>query len=102
MKYAYLEEDEWKLVVIYATLTIEKKIKLLKVLKEHKGAIGWFISYLKGINPLIYTHHIYLEEDAKPLRQPQRRLNPLIKDVVRCEVLKLLDTRIIYPISDNS
>lgn len=72
------------------------------MLKEHKGAIGWFISYLKGINPLICTHHIYLEEDAKPLRQPQRRLNPLIKYVVRCEVLKLLDTRIHYPISDSN
>ncbi|RVW67237.1 Transposon Ty3-I Gag-Pol polyprotein [Vitis vinifera] len=38
-----------------------------------KKAIGWQISDLKGISPLVCTHHIYMEEDAKPVRQPQRR-----------------------------
>ena len=47
-------------------------------------------------------HHIYLEENEKPMRQPQRRLNPLVKDVVKNEVLKLLDAYIIYPISNSS
>ncbi|BBG96833.1 hypothetical protein Prudu_005760 [Prunus dulcis] len=47
-----------------------------------------------------------LEEDklirgAKPTREPQRRLNPHMKEVVRAEVLKLLDVGIIYPISDS-
>ncbi|RVW34780.1 Retrovirus-related Pol polyprotein from transposon 17.6 [Vitis vinifera] len=68
-----------------------------KVLKENKRAIGWSISDLKGINPLICTHHIYLEENAKPVRQPQRRLNPLMQDVVRNEVLKLLDAGELIP-----
>ena len=77
-------------------------MKLLKVLKENKRAIGWSISDLKGINPLICMHHIYLEENAKPVRQPQRRLNPLMQDVVGNEVLKLLDAGIIYPIFDSS
>ena len=74
----------------------------MKVLKEHKGAIGWSISDLKGINPFIFTHHIYLEENAKLVRQPQIRLNPLMQDVVKNEVLKLLDAGIIYSISDSS
>ena len=33
--------------------------------------------------------------------QPQRRLNPTLKEVVKKEVLKLLDAGIIYPISDS-
>ena len=28
------------------------------------------ISDLKGISPLVCTHHIYMEEEAKPVRQP--------------------------------
>ena len=40
LKYVYLEENEEKLVVISTTLIEEQEIKLLKVLKEHKGAIG--------------------------------------------------------------
>ena len=42
-----------------------------------------------------------MEEEAKPIRQPQRRLNPHMQEVVRAEVLKLLQAGIIYPISDS-
>ncbi|RVW58204.1 Gag-Pol polyprotein [Vitis vinifera] len=38
-----------------------------------------------------------MEEEAKPIRQPQRRLNPHLQEVVRVEVLKLLQAGIIYP-----
>ncbi|RVX14642.1 Retrovirus-related Pol polyprotein from transposon 297 [Vitis vinifera] len=48
---------------------------LLEVLRRRKKAIGWQISDLKGISPLVCTHHIYMEDEAKPVRQPQRRLN---------------------------
>ncbi|KAL6326200.1 hypothetical protein AAG906_001595 [Vitis piasezkii] len=58
---------------------------LLEVLKRCKKAIGWQISDLKGISPLVCTHHIYMEEEAKPIRQPQRRLNPHLQEVVRAE-----------------
>ncbi|RVW48848.1 Retrovirus-related Pol polyprotein from transposon 17.6 [Vitis vinifera] len=71
-----------------------------EVLKRCKKAIGWQIS-LKGISPLVCTHHIYMEEEAKPIRQLQRRLNPHLQEVVRAEVLKLLQAGIIYPISDS-
>ena len=42
-----------------------------------------------------------MEEEAKPIRQPQRRLNPHMQKVVRAEVLKLLQAGIIYPILDS-
>ncbi|RVW45785.1 Transposon Ty3-G Gag-Pol polyprotein [Vitis vinifera] len=82
-------------------LLLYKEISLLEVLKRCKKAIGWQISDLKGISPLVCTHHIYMEEEAKPIRQPQRRLNPHLQEVVRTEVLKLLQAGIIYPISDS-
>ena len=46
-------------------------------------------------------HRILLEDEAKPMRQPQWRLNPVILDVVKKEVTKLLQAGIIYPISDR-
>jgi len=42
-----------------------------------------------------------MEEDTKPSRQPQRRLNPPMMEVVKKEIIKLLQVRVIYPISDN-
>ncbi|RVW67681.1 Retrovirus-related Pol polyprotein from transposon 17.6 [Vitis vinifera] len=101
LKYAYLEEDEKSPVVVSSTLTSGQEHSLLGVLRKCKKAIGWQISDLKWISPLVCTHHIYMEEDAKPVRQPQRRLNPHMQEVVRGEVLKLLQAGIIYPISDS-
>jgi hypothetical protein len=46
-------------------------------------------------------HKIHLEEDTKPSREPQRRLNPTMQEVVRGEVIKLLDSGVIYQISDS-
>jgi hypothetical protein len=46
-------------------------------------------------------HKIHLEDNSKPSREPQRRLNPAMHEVVRAKVIKLLDAGIIYPISDN-
>ena len=68
----------------------------MEVLKRCKKAIGWKISDLKGISHLVCTHHIYMEEEAKPIRQFQRRLNPHLQEVVQAEVLKLLQAGIIY------
>ncbi|XP_057250009.1 uncharacterized protein LOC130591109 [Beta vulgaris subsp. vulgaris] len=46
-------------------------------------------------------HRILLEDDAKPVRQPQRRLNPPMMEVVKAEILKLLQSGMIFPISDS-
>ncbi|CAN6562526.1 unnamed protein product [Malus baccata var. baccata] len=46
-------------------------------------------------------HHIFLEEGAKPTREAQRRLNPPMMEVVKNEIIKLLDCGVIYPISDS-
>lgn len=46
-------------------------------------------------------HRIMLEEDSKTSRKHQRRINPIMSDVVRKEVLKLLEEGIIYLISDS-
>jgi hypothetical protein len=67
----------------------------------HKNALGWTIADIKGISPLICSHMIYLEENAKPSREMQQRLNPNMNEVVKNEVIKLLDNGIIYPISDS-
>ncbi|GJZ59084.1 putative nucleotidyltransferase, ribonuclease H [Tanacetum coccineum] len=42
-----------------------------------------------------------MEDDFKPVIQPQRCLNPKVQDVVKDEIVKLLDSRLIYPILDS-
>ncbi|GJX65172.1 hypothetical protein Tco_0299515 [Tanacetum coccineum] len=88
-------------VIISKELKDEEKAALLKVLKSHKRAIAWKISDIKGIDPSFCTHKILMEDDFKPAVQHQRRVNSKIHEVIKKEVIKLLDARLIYPISDS-
>ena len=87
LKYAYLEEQVQCPVVISSLLSTSHEGSLLHILRENKQALWWKINYLKGISPEVCTHHIYLEEEAKSVRQQQRRLNLHMQDVVWAEVL---------------
>ena len=56
---------------------------------------------MKGIHPKTYIHHIYMDPIISPVRKPQRRMNPALKDIVKEELQKLLTVGFIYPISDS-
>ncbi|GJW77386.1 reverse transcriptase domain-containing protein [Tanacetum coccineum] len=101
LEYAFLHENNQLPVVISSALSTDEKTRLLEVLRNHKGAIAWSIADIKGIESSFCTHKILMEDEFKPSVQPQRRVNPNIKEVVKKEVIKLLDTGLIYPISNS-
>ncbi|CAN6570909.1 unnamed protein product [Malus baccata var. baccata] len=101
LKYIFLGENETLPTIISSSLTAQEEEKLLRVLKEFKSALGWTLADIKGISPTTCMHHIFLEEGAKPTREAQRRLNPPMMEVVKKEIIKLLDCGVIYPISDS-
>ncbi|GJZ00378.1 hypothetical protein Tco_0517807 [Tanacetum coccineum] len=101
LEYAFLEENDKLPVIIAKGLKNDEKNALLKVLKSHKRAIAWKITDIKGIDPRFFTHKILMEDDYKPTVQSQRRVNPKIHEVIKKEVLKLLDAGMIYPIFDS-
>nr|GEU72718.1 reverse transcriptase domain-containing protein [Tanacetum cinerariifolium] len=101
LEYAFLEGDDKLPVIVAKDLSEEEKTALITVLKSHKQAIAWKLSDIKGIDLEFYTHKILMEDDFKPAVQHQRRVNPKIHDVLKKDVLKLLDAGLIYPISDS-
>nr|GFA86811.1 hypothetical protein [Tanacetum cinerariifolium] len=101
LEYAYLEKNDKLPVIILKDLKDEEKEAVLNVLKSHKRAIAWKITDINGIDPRFCTHIILMEEDFKPSVQSQRSVNPKIHEVIKKEVLKLLDAGMIYLISDN-
>jgi hypothetical protein len=101
LKYKFLGPIDSLHVIIALDLVDVQEEKLLEVLKEYKEAICWTIEDIKGINPSMVMHKIHLEENAKPSREPQRRLNLAMQEVVKAKVIKLLDAGIIYPIFDS-
>ncbi|CAM8880193.1 unnamed protein product [Rhodiola kirilowii] len=101
LKYAFLGENSTLPVIIKSGLEADQERRLIGVLTEHRQAIGWTLADIKGISPTVCMHRILLDDGAKPSREPQRRLNPIMMEVVQKEIQKLLDADVIYPISDS-
>ncbi|GKC02366.1 DNA-directed DNA polymerase [Tanacetum coccineum] len=101
LDYAYLYNDKNFPIIISSKLSEKEKRLLLQVLDKLKGAIAWKMSNIKGVIRSFCTHKILLEKDFKPDIQPQRRLNPKVQDAVKNKIVKLLDSGLIYPISDS-
>ncbi|CAM8922840.1 unnamed protein product [Rhodiola kirilowii] len=101
LRYEFLGPNSTYPVIVNASLTDVETQKLLDVLQKHRPTLGYSIDDLKGISPDLCMHRINLEDDARPSRDALRRLNPKLNDVVKKEILKLLDAGIIYSVADS-
>ena len=101
LKYVFLGKERSQPMILAANLTLEEEKEVVETLKQYKEAIAWTVGDLKGINPSICIHKILMEENAKTYIEHQRRLNPMMKEVVRSEILKWLNKGFIYAISNS-
>ncbi|KAI5405498.1 hypothetical protein KIW84_052329 [Lathyrus oleraceus] len=101
LKYAFLEEDGHTPVIISNALSKNEEEKMIDVLNKSQCAMGWNLFDLKGISMSYWIHKILMEDDFKLVTHPQCRLNPTMKEAARKEVVKMLETKMIYPILDN-
>ena len=102
LRYTFLGRDQTLPVIISSKLSRKQEELLVDMLRRRIKAIGWQISDIRGISPSYCMHKILMEDGHKPTIERQRRLNPNMQEVVKKEVVKLLDAGIIYPISDSS
>ena len=84
-----------------AHLTTSQEAQLITLLNKHSHAFAWEYTDMLGIHHETCTHHVYTDDKIRPLRQPQRRMNPILKEIVKEELQKLLKVGFIYPISDS-
>ncbi|GKE11722.1 reverse transcriptase domain-containing protein, partial [Tanacetum coccineum] len=100
LEYAFLGNNLEFPVIISSLLSAKENELVLEVLAKHKRALAWKVTNIKGISPSFCTHKILMEDNFKPIVQPQRRLNLIVQDVVKAEIIKFLDAGLIYAISD--
>jgi hypothetical protein len=98
LKYVFLNNNLETTVIISDKLSKDETHRLVTVLERHRSAIGYSLHDLKGISVAIYTNCIPTDPDIPPSREHQCRLNNAMWVVIKKEVLKLLHTRIIYPV----
>nr|GEW53504.1 reverse transcriptase domain-containing protein [Tanacetum cinerariifolium] len=101
LEYVFLEEPFFLSVIISSKLSAQNKSKLVSIYKKPKEAFSWKTTGIPGICPSFYKHKIQLLDDKKPVVQKQRRLNPNMQEVVKKEIMILLDIGIIYLIADS-
>ena len=102
IKYIFVGPRNTLPVIISSSLTSSQEEDLTRVLKEYRAAIGWSFDDIKGVPSSICEHQIFIEEGSRPTREPQRRLNPNMIEVLKGEILKWLKGDVIYAISDSS
>ena len=100
-KYAFLNGDREAPVINSDKLFAEETFKLLTILEKHQSVLGYSLQDLKGISPALCAHRIPIEPSGTLSREPQRRLNNAMREVVKKEVLKLLHAGIIYPVPNS-
>jgi len=88
-------------MIVSDKLSDDETQKVVTVLERHRSVIGYSLQDLKGISPTLYTHRIPIDPNCTSSREPQRRLNNAMREVVKKEVLKLLHARIIYPMPNS-
>ncbi|XP_074293460.1 uncharacterized protein LOC141620506 [Silene latifolia] len=91
LTYVFLDDHEQYSVIVSSKLDDSQLADFLGVLIKNKKAMGYSLDDLTGISPDFCMHRINLEEGHKPRAQGLCRLNQNMPDVVRKEVMKLLD-----------
>jgi len=90
--YAFLNNNPEFPVIISDKLTQEQTLRLMTILEKHHSVFGY------SLQDLICTHRIPTDPSVSPSREPQRRLNNTMREVVKKKVIKLLYAGIIYPV----
>ncbi|XP_013639554.1 PREDICTED: uncharacterized protein LOC106344790 [Brassica oleracea var. oleracea] len=102
LRYAFLGPNNTYPVIVSSELDEIELHALLKELRKYIKAIGYSLDDIKGISPSLCTHRIHLENVSMSSIEHQSRLNPNLKEVIKKEIIKLLDADVIYPISDSN
>ncbi|XP_075086136.1 uncharacterized protein LOC142168868 [Nicotiana tabacum] len=85
LRYTYLGVSESLPVIILSLLSHVQEDKFMRVLREHKGAIGWTIADIKGISPSFCMHKILLEEFDLEIRDRKGTENQVADQLSRLE-----------------
>ena len=77
-------------MIISDKLSEEETHKLITILEKHQSVLSYTLQDLKGISPALCTHRIPLDPEIEPSREPQRRLNNAMREVVKMPELSIM------------
>ncbi|KAL1218224.1 hypothetical protein V5N11_032897 [Cardamine amara subsp. amara] len=102
LRYVFLGRNSTYPVIVNSDLNNVEVALLLCELRKYRKAIDYSLDDIIGISPDLCMHRIHLEDESMTSVEHHRRLNPNLKDVVKEEIMKLLEAGVIYAISDSN
>ena len=90
LQYAFLYNNSYP-VIVNTNLTNGELALLLNKLRKYKKALGYSLEDIHGISSDLCMHRIHQEHDSKSSVEQQHRLNLNLKEVLKKEIIKLLD-----------
>ncbi|KAH9297013.1 hypothetical protein KI387_028695, partial [Taxus chinensis] len=94
--------EEGKSLQVGKVTTERERYEFIQLCQEFPDVFAWSYEDLKGFNPELAQHTIELDLSTKPIRQKQRPFNPHMEPLMRKELNKLIESRIIFPIKHSS
>jgi hypothetical protein len=85
-------------VSISASLSVEKRMHLVELLKEYQDVFAGQYDEMPGIDPKLGAHSLNVEPGTRPVMQPMRTFHPKVEAQTTQEVKKLLLAGFIKPI----
>jgi hypothetical protein len=79
----------------------QEKTAFIKLFKEFKYVFAWTYDDLKTFDPNIIQHVIPMKPQTSPFRQKLRKMHPKLEPTVKKELNKLLNAKIILPVSNT-
>ena len=74
----------------------QEKAAFFKLFKEYKDVFAWTYGDLKKFDTSVMQHVIPLEKDVRPHQQKLRKMHPSLEPLVKKELKKMLDAKIIF------
>jgi hypothetical protein len=74
-----IEISPGKSLYINSSLKSNQQQKLIQMIQGESGTFAWDYYDVKGINLDTCIHHIYTNDQIRPITQPQRRMIPYLK-----------------------
>jgi len=96
-----VEISSGKFLNIDQGLSEPLKKQLIEVLRNYNNDFSWYYTNRKETHPNLCTHHTYKKKQSRRICQPQCKMNPTLKEIVKEELQKMIFINFIYPISEN-
>jgi hypothetical protein len=88
-----------KIVKLSKALAPEQKDRYFGMMKNFVDIFAWSYEDLKTFDTDIIQHKIPLNVGSKPFRQGIRQFNPMLMSIIEKELKRMIDARIIFPLS---